>query len=374
MPQRQRIKIIGGGFCGTMVLWHLMQADDAPPLDITLYDEHGRHGRGVAYSTPYEEHLLNVPAGGMSALPHNRDHFLRWLGEGADQAKFYPRKLYGDYLTSFLAEARSLAQEKGHIVTLSAERAEPEDDSICILATGTSQPLWPGSIRPDVPEIIDNPYQLYETPPGSETALILGTGLSAVDAIMTLHRKNFTGKIICVSRHGLWPVPHGPKTKFWHWRKYIDLLRPYSNRIWQALPRAVRAFCLKNITYWNIIRHRMPPECYSVMRKMRNSGQLLTVRGNILGIEVSPSGIGVKTNDTTLHGSTIINCLGFISYNQKPVTGFWIGEKQWVMGAPLFGHFIETTAVPELRHQAEDVANNVLQYIQNYSKTSNAEL
>jgi FAD-NAD(P)-binding len=41
-----------------------------------------RPAREVAYATTCEQHLLNVPAGLMSALPDEPSHFLDWLREG----------------------------------------------------------------------------------------------------------------------------------------------------------------------------------------------------------------------------------------------------------------------------------------------------
>ena len=43
-----------------------------------LVEERARLGRGVAYSTTSDAHLLNVPAAGMSAFPDEPGHFLQW--------------------------------------------------------------------------------------------------------------------------------------------------------------------------------------------------------------------------------------------------------------------------------------------------------
>ena len=44
-----------------------------------LVDKRGAFGRGVAYATNSAHHLLNVPAGKISAFGEEPDHFLDWL-------------------------------------------------------------------------------------------------------------------------------------------------------------------------------------------------------------------------------------------------------------------------------------------------------
>lgn len=71
------IVVIGAGFTGTMTAVHLAQRARTP-LRVTLIERSGRFARGVAYGTRQECHLLNVPAGRMSAFPDDEGHFLRW--------------------------------------------------------------------------------------------------------------------------------------------------------------------------------------------------------------------------------------------------------------------------------------------------------
>ncbi len=63
-------------------------------------------GRGLAYSTSYREHLLNVPAIRMSAFGGAPLHFLDWLHShgmpSADPGLFESRKLYGAYIQDLL--------------------------------------------------------------------------------------------------------------------------------------------------------------------------------------------------------------------------------------------------------------------------------
>ena len=59
-----------------------------PELDfrVTLIEKRSEVGRGLAYHTGNPDHLLNVRAANMSALPDDPDHFWRWLSARADAA------------------------------------------------------------------------------------------------------------------------------------------------------------------------------------------------------------------------------------------------------------------------------------------------
>ena len=74
------IVVIGGGFSGTAVATHLLLR--GAPARIVLVNRYGPIGRGVAYGTRIEAHVLNVPAGGMSAVAERPGPF-RALGPHA---------------------------------------------------------------------------------------------------------------------------------------------------------------------------------------------------------------------------------------------------------------------------------------------------
>jgi len=74
--------------------------------NITIIEPRAALGRGLAYSTPFDEHLLNVPAGKMSALPGEPSHFLDWLRASrfpnAEPALFARERSMAKYLESVL--------------------------------------------------------------------------------------------------------------------------------------------------------------------------------------------------------------------------------------------------------------------------------
>ena len=104
-----------------------------PGLSVAVLDKGPLPGRGLAYGTKYDGHLLNVPAGNMSALPEEPDHFLRWARanytESVEPTSFLPRSLYGRYVSSLLEEAtrpgrgESFRWIQGEVTSLARERS-----------------------------------------------------------------------------------------------------------------------------------------------------------------------------------------------------------------------------------------------------------
>ncbi|MDE1977186.1 MAG: FAD/NAD(P)-binding protein, partial [Elusimicrobia bacterium] len=119
LKQFRSIAVIGGGFSGCAVSAQILRLA-GEPLDIYLIEK-DVPARGAAYGTRDLGHLLNVPAGQMSAWPDDPGHFLRWLNEKspgvgfeegarADGAMFAPRHFYGRYIEFVLREAEAAAR------------------------------------------------------------------------------------------------------------------------------------------------------------------------------------------------------------------------------------------------------------------------
>ena len=60
--------IIGGGASGVLLAYQLLQKQDSD-FCVTLIEKRSEIGRGLAYHTGNPDHLLNVRAANMSALP-----------------------------------------------------------------------------------------------------------------------------------------------------------------------------------------------------------------------------------------------------------------------------------------------------------------
>jgi uncharacterized NAD(P)/FAD-binding protein YdhS len=109
----KRITIIGGGASGTLLAINLLKFTGSERVEVNIVDKRSRVGRGVAFGTDHEVHLLNVPAGKMSAFPDEPDHFYRWLiekGNHDEVTSFVPRKYFADYITETLEDAKRNAR------------------------------------------------------------------------------------------------------------------------------------------------------------------------------------------------------------------------------------------------------------------------
>src|ERR1700689_2952111 len=219
------ILIIGGGFSGTMLAVHLLRHRD---LSIAVVDRGALPGRGLAYGSPHQFHLLNVPAGEMSAWPDAPDDFLRWARTHYDaslqERSFPPRTVYGAYLGGVLEatldefgkerfrwiqdEARSLHRRKGRLAVQTNLGTELLA-SVVVLATGNFPPANPR--LPGLKSSASSYFQFawaknaLEDLPTNGSVLLLGSGLTSVDLIMVLKSKGLRGVIHVLSHKGLFP-------------------------------------------------------------------------------------------------------------------------------------------------------------------------
>ena len=111
------ITIVGGGFCGALTAVNILRENPQGSIRIILIDRGNRPGRGLAYGTWDDNFLLNVPAGNMSALPDDPNHFVRFcqdVDRAFNSGTFASRRLYGDYLELTLRQASEQNAERGH--------------------------------------------------------------------------------------------------------------------------------------------------------------------------------------------------------------------------------------------------------------------
>ena len=79
------IVIVGGGAAGTLAAVHVLRAGGRGP--IVMVERADRLGRGVAYSTTFPDHLLNVVASNLGGLAGQPGHFQKWLAETGESAR-----------------------------------------------------------------------------------------------------------------------------------------------------------------------------------------------------------------------------------------------------------------------------------------------
>lgn len=334
-PSSAPLAVVGAGFSGTMVAIHLLRTlpRERP---ILLFERSGRFAHGLAYGTAHRGHLLNVRASNMSALPDVPDHFVRWLerqGEAAASCdmpagSFAPRGVYGRYLEELL-KSRSVGDEPGARLRLQRDDVTdlvPVKQGYAVhLASGErvlagGVVLACGNLRAGGfrSRYAVDPWQasslddlMQETP-----LLIVGTGLTMIDAVATVRDRGFAGPIIALSRRGLLPQAHGPAPAWtrpeqrpeggrsllrllvriraevaeaaragFDWRSVIDSLRPEGVALWQGFSPADQARFLRHLrAYWDVHRHRAAPPAIAMIDRERASGGLRILRAKIEAI------------------------------------------------------------------------------------------
>jgi uncharacterized NAD(P)/FAD-binding protein YdhS len=371
----KHVVVIGGGFSGTVTAVNLARLTDAP-LAVTVINTGHSLGRGVAYSTRRPEHLLNVVARNMSALADQPDHFVEWLGTRSDfgdvptaelREQFVPRRIYGDYLQAlFLWYAQALADGKkvridrieaevvdvvpaGERVTVRASGGVALEADKVVLATGNQSPCDLPGCGLDHPGYFRDPWSGWEQrlPHRRQDVILLGTGLTMVDAFLTLSALGWEGKIYAVSRNGLLPLSHFKGADYpafpesdpsnlnlegmWsllqtHCERLrglglnpailVDKLRPYTQRLWQNFTLAEKGRFLREFrTRWNVVRHRIPEAVHRELTAAMGLGRLKVIKGEIRDLAVCGDGLRLRMNDDVsearaLQAGAVVNCTG----------------------------------------------------------------
>lgn len=435
------VAIVGAGFSGTLVAVHLLRQQR--PVQVELIDTRVP-GRGLAYSTVWDEHLLNVPAVRMSAFGAEPMNFLEWLhANGKPEAApdlFAPRKLYGTYLQDVLSKAAQDAAGKSRLTHHFSDAMGASYDGLqaqlllrngeklsvdkIVIASGNAPPRQAAEMDS---RYFNSPWEAsaFAGLDPDRDVLCIGAGLTAVDAFLALLSQGHRGKIHLVSRRGKLPhahthyrplaepfVPaigtgarhllHAIRHKVREaqqqgsdWRAVVDSLRPITNDLWIGLgPTEQRRVQRHLKTWWDIHRHRMASDIGAKVAAARGTGQLRVYGGRVRKLVQRKDGIraeiALRTGEPMgLDVQRIINCTGpdedysrlrnpFIQslLNTGRIAPNFIGKgiqadqhgtvidsdgvkTEWLfaIGPPRLGGLFETTAVPELRKQAEALAS-----------------
>lgn len=337
-PAAVDVAIIGGGAAGVLVALRLL-ADPALPLRIALVDPAAEPGGGAAYATAQATHLLNVPAGRMSAFQDDPGHFVRYLAvRGYGEAEtlptaFVPRRAYGRYLLDTLR-----AQPGFEALRVQRDRVDGIDampggqrlrlasggqlDTRCVvLAVGNRPRPLPGSVMQGVVPVVEAwDDGAVAAIPEEADVCIVGSGLSMVDAVLCLAERH-RGRIRVVSRHGLLPRPHaaaGPAGAApagldapslrarlralraaicaataagepWQW--VFDRLRPHGQTLWTSLPHAEQQRFLRHaVRHWDVHRHRIAPAAATTLAALQDAGRLQVQAARLQGVALREDG------------------------------------------------------------------------------------
>ncbi|WP_353146529.1 FAD/NAD(P)-binding protein [Pollutimonas bauzanensis] len=237
------IAVIGGGSVGVSFLAQLVsclrqqERVVGKPITVLLFEPRSRPGAGNAYDEDLPTNLLNIPVRNMSAYADDKAHFQRWLEAQPRSARahfdvgdfdsnsFLPRPLFGRYMENVYQEAVREGKASGIVIrhveqrAIGAEKTENGawrvlcGDGDCyitsrvVLCNGnlasTTFPALEGHSH-----YFNDPYpvrKLAEHIEPDATVGIIGSSLSAVDAIVALKEAGHRGMVTCFSRNGRLP-------------------------------------------------------------------------------------------------------------------------------------------------------------------------
>ncbi|AZV27633.1 pyridine nucleotide-disulfide oxidoreductase [Pseudomonas syringae] len=383
------ILIVGGGLSGTMLAVQLLRLPGR--RKILVIEPRAELGRGEAYSAVELGHTLNGNAARMSVDPDNADDLTQWLtdhiaGGGwpeSDQQHvpvselFPPRGLFGVYVQQRLAEAQQVGAQHGS--TVEHVRTEVVDvqassDSVlltlsdgqqlqgvfAVLATG----MFPAARTPQKESSGLNAAALdpwdvaamRQLDPQS-TVLIIGSGLTMVDAVVSLEQAGHRGPIEVFSRHGLLPhvrrqppawvdflaEDHGIRTprqllrelrrhcrdaiaQGIDWQAPLDTVRAHIGRLWSQASDVQRRQFVRHVRpWWESHHHRSPPLSAELVERLHREGRLRIHAASYKGLEpVSGDGVSIRirprgeAETCVVQGAALINSSG-IEYDWRRV-------------------------------------------------------
>lgn len=331
------IGIIGGGAGGVLTALHALRLARTP-VRIVLFEPAPLLAKGVAYATTRAEHLLNVPVRRMSAFDDAPDDFLDYaaaipLADGPDRDAlahtYAERRCYGDYLATRLQQARDASPASLEIRRQRVTGLQVADGSyrltteegqtvLCagvVLAVGNRPRPLPARGAPDLPatarlEAWD--FDAIGDIPVDADVCIVGSGLSMVDAVLTMAQNRHRGRVHVLSRHALLPLAHTAyavagfdveallrmdlrgRIRFLRraaveascqrlpWQAVMERLRPHGQALWQSLSLPdQRRFLRHAARLWDVHRHRIAPSAHACIAAMREHGQLRLHRGRL---------------------------------------------------------------------------------------------
>ncbi|TGQ65535.1 MAG: FAD-dependent oxidoreductase [Mesorhizobium sp.] len=372
--RRLSVAIIGGGFSGAAVAWHLARGPER--LSISVIEPRPVIGGGLAYSSEEPSHRVNVPAVRMSMAPDDPQHFARWLaGSGeierdadallANGDVFPRRRVFGRYVAEQLAphlNSGAVRHAKGQATQVVREAdgagwtvhtsAGPVTADIVVLAATHPQPGIPDALASltEAPGFVADPYAASALAGiGPEASvLIVGSGLTSADMVAELDRRGHRGRILALSRHGLRSRGHPdvrgdpfgdfasvPATTALgllqtiratlaaarhagaNWQSVFDQLRLQGPVLWAALAPRERARLVRQLrVFWDVHRFRIAPQVADVLDRRQAAGTFDAIAARLVASNDEDDGLVVsfqrrgRTAIETVRFDAVINTTG----------------------------------------------------------------
>ena len=438
MHDKSKLVIIGDGFAAAVTAIHLLRKGIAAD-SLTIIGP-GHLGKGHAYGCASPSFRLNVREDLPIVFSDDPLHFARWAKVNIDdpEAKtsagiFYRRADFGRYVSEMIAAEAGFDQIQ--LVLSKVSRLSQAHDSMwrldtddgglfyaekVIIATGNSPPTWPCAIKTKPGEqaasrLIENPWTgQYLAAIGTEEHIVLlGGGLTALDAIYALVTQEHRGPITIVGPRPLlpptqaqwarqkqpnWPenispaklvrfmrqyLPSTPTTST-EWQCAWEELRPNLNAIWQQFTPHQRQSLFKRLGWaWSLYRFRASPQTIKAYERLRANRQVQFAVGRAKQVACSEGAITVQLNSGQgIQADRIVNCTGVgtdlflnklitdaiaisdplghaIAVNTnlnviKPNLQAW--NSLWMLGPATMGSLGDVVAASAISKQAEELA------------------
>ncbi|HEY8275790.1 MAG TPA: FAD/NAD(P)-binding protein [Methyloceanibacter sp.] len=438
--------VVGGGFTGAAAAIACASRIEHP-FRLTIVERGTSLGRGVAYGGDHPLHLLNIRTRDLSIRAGQPGDFLNWAFRQIDQGEnhsslheglahtFLPRQLFGEYVRQRLSETIEKRPDIAFTILNAAatglsaaprryrielKGVEPVSADIVILATayGPQAKSIRGALAP------------YERVSGerfveASSIVLIGSGLSMVDVLLTARRDGFTKTANIISRRGQLPRIHAPKgvvpqqvglprskrvaslvaairiaceaaeAHGTPWQAVINGLRPSLQRIWQELPVEEQARFLRHLRpYWDAHRHRLPIEVHGRIQSEFAEGRARLLQGRVVEVKRTAGGFIVTLKrpggdyekietdlafDCTGHRPDLAqpliasvldqglaeadpHRLGLAVETDGRIKGDARSRGLFALGPLGQGSLWEITAVPEIVHQADDAARIIAEH------------
>ena len=373
----------------------------------------------------------------MSAWAGEPNHFAdRFAREGGGRRDFAERRLFGRYVGEILDEAvasgrtrtvpkaaTGARREGGQWLVELADGSAIRADAL-VLAIGNQEPEPLRAFAAAGARFISNPWAaearsaVQELAVSGAPALLVGTGLTMIDLVLSLEAAGHRGRIVALSRRGLIPrahadfdpapvergeLPQGSVRGLWRWlrrrsaqvgwRAAVDSLRPHTAALWQGLDTAQQQRFLTHARpWWDVHRHRIAPQVSDTLARLVGEDRLEVIAGRVLSARVEGDSLAVDirrrraATAETMRFAYAFNCTGplhAVGHSRDPLLrslfdsgavrpdrlGIGLdvddhsraagGERLWALGPLTKGRNWEIIAVPDIREQAAAVADDI---------------
>lgn len=363
MQTPKEIAIVGDGYSAAVMALHLLRRGISGD-SIALIGPRAP-GKGNAYTCASTFFRLNVREDLPIIFSEDPLHFARWAQANVDDPEsktdagyFYRRRDFGNYVVQLLrdtegaikvervlAKVNQLKPENGHW-TMALDDGSQLSAKQVIIATGNSPPRWPCAVMTSVQSstrMIENPWpgDYLDNINQDDHVILLGGGLTALDAINALVGQGHRGMVSVISPRAIFPPvqalwkrlnqPQMPKNlsprrlvSFMRnylpkssadspeWQSAWEELRPYLNEVWQQFSAQERRSLLKRLGWvWSLYRFRASPQTIAAYEYLRFHNQVQFAVGRAKQITCSESKISVlMSSGAEPVGDRIINCTG----------------------------------------------------------------